>query len=171
MSRIETEIIINAPKERCFLLALSVDLQVVSAKAAKEKLVAGKPGGIMEQGDSVTWLAKHFGMYQKFSTMIVKYKYPDHFSEEMMKGPFKNFKHEHYFHIINGKTLMKDELKFELPQTMFGKKVNTEFLNRYLENYLDKRSSTLRIFAESDRWMNILTDKEIEAKNKSIITT
>jgi ligand-binding SRPBCC domain-containing protein len=171
LPKLETEIIINAPKERCFLLSLSVDIQVVSAKAMKGKVVGGKTSGIMEPGDSVTWLAKHFGMFQKITVMIVKYKYPAQFTEEMLKGPFKSFKHEHYFDTISGKTLMKDVLKFESPASMFGKKVNFEYLERYLENYLEKRNNALKIFAESDRWQNILSEEEIEEKNKSIIVS
>lgn len=159
-AKVEDETIISAPIERCFMLSLSVDLHVLAAKAAKEKAVGGKTSGIMELGDSVTWLAKHFGIYQKFTSMIVKYQYPDYFWDEMMKGPFKTFRHEHYFEFKNDMTIMKDILVFESPGSVFGKMVNKMFLQKYLENFLGKRNKVIKMFAETDRWKSILPESE-----------
>ncbi|MBZ0204025.1 MAG: SRPBCC family protein [Ignavibacteria bacterium] len=159
-AKVNAETIIDAPIERCFLLSLSVDLHVLSAKATKEKAVAGKTSGILELGDSVTWLAKHFGIFQKLTSMIVKYQYPDYFWDEMMKGPFKTFRHEHYFEFNSGKTVMKDVIDFESPGSVFGKMVNKVFLEKYLENFLEKRNKAIKMFAETDRWKSILQEGE-----------
>lgn len=157
-AEIEADTIINAPQERCFLLSLSVDLHLLSAKPAGEKAVGGKTSGILQLGDSITWLAKHFGIYQKITSMIVKYKYPDFFCERMMKGPFIKYRHEHYFVSNEENTVMKDLILFESPGSMYGKLVNKIILKKYMDNFLEKRNKVLKMFAESDRWKSILEE-------------
>lgn len=160
-AKIELDTLIDAPRERCFLLSLSVDLQMLTAKAAGEKAVGGKTTGVLELGDSITWLAKHFGIYQKVTSMIVKYKYPEFFCDRMMKGPFNSYRHEHYFVNSGDRTVMKDLILFESPGSMYGKLVNKIILKNYMDNFLEKRNKVIKMFAESDRWKNVLQENEI----------
>lgn len=67
---------IEAPVEGCFLLSLSVDLHTASATGTHEKAVGGITSGIMKMGDTVTWRARHFDIYQKFITKISAYHTP-----------------------------------------------------------------------------------------------
>lgn len=45
---------IDAPVERCFDLARSIDLHKISLEHTNEKAVAGKTAGLIEPGESVT---------------------------------------------------------------------------------------------------------------------
>ena len=53
---------IQAPPQRCFQLALSVDLHTISTRKTGETIVAGVRSGVLQNGDSVTFRARHFGI-------------------------------------------------------------------------------------------------------------
>ncbi len=88
---------INATVERCFLLSLSVDLHKESTAQTNEKVIAGVSTGLVKLNDVITWEAKHLGVVQKFTSKITALEKPGHFTDEMQKGAFKKFHHQHYF--------------------------------------------------------------------------
>jgi ligand-binding SRPBCC domain-containing protein len=107
MPTISLETTINAPAEVCFSLSRSIDLHIISTKHTGERAIAGVTSGLISLGESVTWRAKHFGVWQHLSTKITEYERPYYFADEMVEGAFKCFKHEHYFQESgNGVTLM-----------------------------------------------------------------
>lgn len=101
---------IKAPAEIVFNLSRSVDLHTLSTAQTNEKAIAGRTSGLMEHGETVTWEATHFGIRQKLSSKITEYHFPYHFTDEMIAGIFKSFKHEHIFEYDtqSGLTLMTD---------------------------------------------------------------
>ena len=108
MTQIELSTHINAPIERCFDLARSIDLHLESMSQTGEIAIAGRISGLIGFGETVTWRAKHFGIWQTLTSKITEFDYPNYFTDEMVKGAFKNFRHEHLFYNINNETLMKD---------------------------------------------------------------
>lgn len=97
MPRIIIELIINAPREIVFDLARSIDFHKESTKYTKEEAIAGKTSGLLELGESVTWRAKHFGLWLELESKITEFDYPNYFVDEMQKGNFKSFRHKHIF--------------------------------------------------------------------------
>jgi hypothetical protein len=77
MSKITLETQINAPIQICNDLALSVDLHQVSTAKIGEHSVSGVCKGIMKMGKSVTWRAKHFGIWQELTSKITEAKPPN----------------------------------------------------------------------------------------------
>ncbi|SHM00374.1 hypothetical protein SAMN02746009_03782 [Hymenobacter psychrotolerans DSM 18569] len=69
MPVIEILTLINAPQERCFQLALSVDLHPISAGQTKEELIGDIYSGILQLGDSVTFRARRFGVWQTLTSI------------------------------------------------------------------------------------------------------
>ena len=65
MPKINLTTTIDAPIERVFDLARSIDLHKLSTKKTNEEAVNGKTSGLIELGETVTWRAKHFNVYQK----------------------------------------------------------------------------------------------------------
>ena len=148
MSKIELSIQINAPVERCFDLSRSIDLHMESTKQTGERAISGKTSGLFELGETVTWRAKHFGIWQNLTSKITEYKYPDYFVDEMVSGAFKSFRHEHHFSNDNGQTLMKDVFVFESPFGIFGKLFNWLVLKKYMTNLLVERNRVIKEAAE-----------------------
>jgi ligand-binding SRPBCC domain-containing protein len=115
MPIIKIELNINAPRKIVFDLARSIDFHKESTKQTKEKAVAGKISGLLELGESVTWKAKHFGVWLELESKITEFNSPNYFVDEMQKGSFKSFRHEHIFKENNKQTLMVDVFDYKSP--------------------------------------------------------
>jgi ligand-binding SRPBCC domain-containing protein len=149
MQAIEVETKIAAPRERCFLLSLSIDLHVASTAPTRERAIAGTTHGLIGLGETVTWRGKHFGLTLTHKTLITKYNRPGHFQDIMVEGAFRSFEHDHYFKSLDNETLMRDELRFAAPLGPLGLLAESLLLRRYLERFLIERNKTLKRIAES----------------------
>jgi hypothetical protein len=84
MPAIHLEINIDAPLERIFDLARSIDLHAESFSHTNEKAIAGKTSGLIGLGKSVTWEATHFGIRQRLTSIITICEPPYRFSDQML---------------------------------------------------------------------------------------
>ncbi len=148
---------IKAPIERCFDLSRSIDLHKISTSHTEEEAIDGITSGLIGAGEFVTWKARHFGISQRLTTRITEYKKPIFFVDEMQSGAFKSFRHEHHFEFIKGQTEMKDVFDFESPLGVLGRLANSLFLKTYMTNLLYRRNLTIKEFAESEKWKEVLT--------------
>ncbi|HEY8930676.1 MAG TPA: SRPBCC family protein [Mucilaginibacter sp.] len=149
MTQIELSTRINAPIEKCFDLARSIDLHIESTKHTGERAIAGRTSGLIELGESVTWRAKHFGIWQNLTSKITEFERPNYFVDEMVSGAFKSFRHEHIFLSVNGQTVMKDIFAFESPCGWLGEVANFLFLGRYMQKLLMTRNEVIKQAAET----------------------
>lgn len=157
MPTISLETSINAPVEVCFDLSRSMDLHVISTKHTGERAIAGVTSGLINLGESVTWRAKHFGVWQHLSSRITEYKRPYYFADEMVAGAFKRFKHEHHFKESgNGFTLMQDVFDYTSPHGTIGRIADKLFLKKYMTRLLSERNSVIKHYAESGKWKSLL---------------
>ena len=148
MTIIELTTIIDAPIQKCFDLARSIDLHMRSTGKTKEKAIAGRTSGLIEKGETVTWEAVHFGIKQQLTTHIPEMKRPLYFSDEMVKGAFKNLYHQHYFESNDGKTTMTDVFRYETPAGIFGKLFDILVLKSYMTRFLKQRNVVIKSEAE-----------------------
>ena len=148
MPIIELATHINAPIEKCFDAARSIDVHIASTQQTGETAIAGRTSGLIELGESVTWRAKHFGVWQTLTSKVTEMEYPNYFVDEMVKGAFKNFRHEHYFYAIKEQTLMKEVFMFESPLGLLGMAANFYFLKDYMEKLLEQRNLVIKETAE-----------------------
>jgi len=139
---------INASPEICFDLSRSVEVHLASTKETNEKAVAGRMTGLCEAGDLITWRAKHFGIYQFLTVKITSLTYPTHFQDQMVKGAFASFTHDHYFHSKGDKTLMEDVFTFSAPLGPLGLLAERIFLEQYMRLLLVKRNAVIKALAE-----------------------
>lgn len=156
MPVIKTVTEINAPIERCFQLALSVDLHAQSTSQTNEKAVGGVVTGILKLNDTVTWRAKHLGIYWELTSKITAYNYPFSFTDEMVKGIFKRIHHQHLFEQKKDAVIMKDIFEFEAPIGLLGRLFSILILKSYLNKFLDKRNIFIKKVAESEEWKYFL---------------
>ena len=156
MATIVLETLINAERTLVFDLSCSIDLHLLSTTKTKETAIAGKTAGLIGLGESITWRAKHLGFYQTLTTTITEYDRPNSFTDEMVKGIFKRLKHQHLFTQKNKATQMTDIFEFESPFGILGKIVNTVFLKRYLQIFLEDRNRVIKTYAESEKGRQLL---------------
>ena len=143
--------------EVVFDLARSIDLHKISTAHTKEEAIAGKTSGLISLNETVTWRARHFGIWQELTSKITGFEAPNYFADEMVKGAFKNFKHEHFFEEKSGVTIMKDIFDYSSPFGLLGRSADSLFLKRYMTELLEKRNDTIKYFAESERWKEVLS--------------
>lgn len=142
------ELWIDAPPDRCFDAARDLDLHLVSMQHTGERAVAGKTSGLIGLHEEVTWRGRHFGVTQHFTSRITAFDRPRHFRDEMQKGAFRSFVHDHYFAAENGGTKMTDVLLFSAPLGVLGWIAERLFLRRYMERLLMSRAKVIRAAVE-----------------------
>src|SRR4051794_14315537 len=95
---------IDAPIERVFDLARDLDLHAASMAHTGERAVAGRTTGRVEVGDTVTWRARHFGLWWSLTSRITAVEAPVRFEDVQERGPFAWFRHEHRLEAVGGGT-------------------------------------------------------------------
>lgn len=139
---------IKAPIAVVFDLSRSIDLHKISTSHTNEEAVAGKMSGLIGMDESVTWKAKHFGITQYLTSKITYYNRPHKFTDEMVKGAFKRFKHEHFFTEEKRHTVMKDIFTYKSPVGILGSAADVLFLKEYMTKLLTDRNTVVKEFAE-----------------------
>jgi ligand-binding SRPBCC domain-containing protein len=162
MPVIKLDTFIKANRYIVFDLSRSIDLQSKYVTSSNEKAVAGRTSGLIGPDETVTWRGKHLGVWQQLTSRITEFDRPHLFVDEMQKGAFKSLRHEHHFIATEGGTLMKDVFVFQAPLGILGKLANKLFLKSYMTNFLKNRNRTIKDFAESERWKEVLhADEEL----------
>jgi ligand-binding SRPBCC domain-containing protein len=156
MSRIHLTTFIAAPIKRVFDLSRSINLHKVSTAHTQEEAIDGVINGLINEGETVTWQAKHLFKQRRFTSKITAMQSPVSFTDEMMQGDFKRFLHEHHFKHVDNGTIMIDVLEFESPYGKVGKLFNSIYLKKYLQNLLQKRNEVIKDYAETMKWKAIL---------------
>lgn len=140
---------INADKKTVFDLSRNIDLHQDSMKTSKEKAMAGRTSGLIERDETVTFKGKHFSIYLTHQSKITEMTLYESFTDEMLRGPFQSFRHAHRFVEENGKTLMKDEIFYEVPFGFLGRLLNELFGKKYLISLITQRNAYIKTLAEN----------------------
>ncbi len=141
---------VAAPPSRCFDLARDVDLHQRSTAASRERAVGGVTSGLLGPGDEVTWEATHFGVRQRLSSRITEFDPPSRFVDEMVRGAFRRFRHEHQFRPVDGGTEMVDIFDYTAPLGPLGWLADRLFLCQYMSRLLRERNAYLKRVAETE---------------------
>ena len=148
---------IAAPQERVFDLSRSVSLHKQSMSHHQETIINGVMSGLMNEGDTVTWKAKHLYRERILKVKLTKMQRPDYFADEQVEGDFASMKHEHHFKPIENGTIMIDQFHFESPRGLIGKWFNKIYLEKYLKRLLLGRNELIKKAAESNQWKQYLS--------------
>jgi ligand-binding SRPBCC domain-containing protein len=158
MIRIELITLISAPRERCFDLARSIDLHLVSTEGTGERAIAGVTSGLIGAGQEVAWRGWHLGLPVSHRSRITQYQRPQHFQDCMVKGSFRSFCHDHHFEEVQAdRTRMTDVMEFSAPFGVVGRMVEKVLLRRHMLQLLLRRNECLRRTAEGDAWKRYLS--------------
>lgn len=141
---------IHAPIEKCFDLSRHVETIVRTAPDMKQKAVGGVTSGLLEVGDVVTWEAVHFGIRTRLSSQVIDLQRPYLFKDAMVKGPFHSFTHMHEFIEGRNGTLVIDHFDYTSPLSLLGVVADELFLKKYMQNFIAKRASVLKVIVESE---------------------
>jgi ligand-binding SRPBCC domain-containing protein len=149
LPRIRLETPVRATPARCFDLSRDLDLHTRSFAHTHERIVGGKRGGLIGAGEEVTWRGRHFGVPLEHTARITAYDRPRHFRDEMVRGTFASFRHDHEFEPTADGTLVVDVLDWVSPLCLLGKLADVLFLRAYLERLLRTRNDVIKREAEA----------------------
>lgn len=149
MAYIQLETFIKAPVKLCFDLSRNIDLHTQSMQQSAEKAIAGITSGLIGEGQTVTWEARHFGIRMRMTSRITAMTLFHYFRDEMQEGPFKWLRHEHLFCEKKGGTLMVDDFEFASPLGFAGRLVDFLVLKKYMTRLLKKRNALIKLVAEA----------------------
>jgi ligand-binding SRPBCC domain-containing protein len=156
MPQIHITTFIAAPATVVFDLSRSVELHKTSMKRFREEAVAGTRFGLAEKDDTITWKAKHLFKTRILRVKITEMKKPGQFTDEQIKGDFREMKHEHYFKPCDNGTIMIDLFSYRVPYGFLGKLFDSVYLRRYIHRLLELRNTTIKDYAESGQWRTLL---------------
>jgi len=159
MIELEQLTTIQAPIERCFDLARSVEAHLAGNVHFGEQALAidGVTSGLIGPGQRVTWRAKHFLFWHNLTSEITAFHPPVYFQDTMTKGPFCSMQHDHFFQPLpSGGTEMKDVFRFAAPVPLLGRLVEILLLRRYMQALLHERNQVLKQIAETSEWKRYL---------------
>ena len=148
---------IDAPVDRCFLLSLSVDLHVATARSTHEQAGAEALSGTIGEGDTLTFKGgRHFGMRGRHTSMIEKLRPHSYYRDVMISGSFQHFEHDHHFAAMDDGTRMRDEIRFSAGSGLFRRFTTRMFLRKRLKAFLLERNALIKRLAESEDWHKYL---------------
>lgn len=149
MTRFEVITDIAAAPQLVFDLSLDVGVHTASMAGSGERIVGGVTSGRMGPGDTVTWLARHFGVRWRMTSRITAFDPPGHFVDEQVAGPFRRWHHAHHFEPDGrGGTVMRDVVEFAAPLGPLGRLAERLVLDRYMQMLIHQRNEHLRTAAE-----------------------
>jgi ligand-binding SRPBCC domain-containing protein len=91
-----------------------------------------------------------FGIPVRWVTRISVFDPPHHFVDIQEQGPYRSWRHEHTFEELDGQTLMRDRVEYEMPFGLIGDIVQRLIVARQLREIFDYRTRKIgRLFASS----------------------
>ena len=150
MIRIEASIAIRAPIAIVFDAERDVSFHTSTQSHRCERAISGVTSGLLRLDDEVEWEAIHFGIRQRLKVRISEMNLPFYFKDEMTKGIFHSFSHEHYFSEIDtSNTLKKDIIKFSAPFWPLGLIAERLFLRSYMSRFIHRKNSDFKAILEN----------------------
>jgi ligand-binding SRPBCC domain-containing protein len=141
-----TEIV--APIEDVFDLARDIGVHVASQAGARERAVDGVTSGPIGLDQTVTFRARHFGIWFSLTSRIVAFEPPHRFVDQQIQGPFDSIEHEHLFVESDHAVTMIDRVAFTAPVGPIGRVVERLILDHHLRNLITRRGAFLKAEAE-----------------------
>lgn len=137
------ERVIPAPPEDVFDVSLDVGLHLASQRSHGERVASGRTSGRLEEGEQVTWSARHFGLRFRMTSLVFDVDRPRRFRDRQVRGPFGSFVHTHEFVPLDGTTLMRDTIDFRSPLGPLGRVVDAVAMRRHLIRVMTERNDAI----------------------------
>jgi ligand-binding SRPBCC domain-containing protein len=124
-----------------FDASLSIDAHVQSMAGSREEAIAGVTTGRIGLGETVTWRARHFGVWFTMTSRISELERPHRFVDEQVRGPFRVFRHVHTFEVLEDGCRMTDDITVASP--LLGALAEQLVLVPYLRRLIARRNAHL----------------------------
>jgi len=93
----------------------------------------------MKIGTMVDYRLRFHGVSIRWRSEITEWNPPHKFTDVQLKGPYRFWKHEHFFVLEGNQTRMIDRVEYAVPGWIFAPIVHSLFVKRDLEKIFDYR--------------------------------
>lgn len=98
----------------------------------------------MQRGTKIEYRIRPLGIPQSWETEIVEYEPGRLFVDLQTRGPYRFWRHRHTFADVDGATLMRDGVQYQMPLGPIGRLVHFLFVSRMLRDIFDYRERVVR---------------------------
>src|SRR5688572_24423915 len=85
-----------------------------------------------------------FGIPVRWLTRITEFDAPNSFRDVQLRGPYRSWEHVHRFEAVDGGTLVRDDVNYEVPLGVAGDALNRFVIRNELAGILLYRSWAIR---------------------------
>jgi ligand-binding SRPBCC domain-containing protein len=104
-------------------------------------------GTPLDVGTTIFYRIRWLGLPITWVSRITEFERNRRFVDVQMRGPYRSWRHEHTFEERDGRTVMRDTVRYELPLGCLGKIAHGLLVKRQLGDIFDYRASQIgRIF-------------------------
>lgn len=98
----------------------------------------------VREGTTIHYTLSLHGFPVSWTTRIKEYSENEYFVDEMIDGPYRVWEHIHTFERIRGRTVMGDQVYYEMPCGWVGELAHRWLVKGDLENIFTYRAEALR---------------------------
>jgi ligand-binding SRPBCC domain-containing protein len=103
------------------------------------------PGPIaMRTGARIDYTLRILGLPLSWRTLITEFEPGRRFVDQQERGPYRLWRHLHEFEPVEGGTLVRDTVDYEVPLGPLGELARRLYVARTLERIFDHRAATIR---------------------------
>lgn len=146
--RLEREQLISAPRDEVFdFFSKAENLEKLTPPFLRFVILTPLPIE-MKRGQFIEYRIALGGVPMSWLTEISAWQPPERFVDEQLRGPYRYWHHTHEFREVEGGTLMRDVVEYELPLGPLGALAHALAVRRTLGKIFDfRRSEVERAFA------------------------
>ena len=141
-----SELWLPQPRETVFLFfANAQNLEAITPPFIRFTVLTPAPIE-MRQGALIDYRLRIRGMPVRWQTLISVWDPPNRFVDEQLRGPYRQWIHEHAFEERDGGTLMTDRVRYKVPG---GALINRLFVRSDVKRIFEfRRQKLLELFPE-----------------------
>jgi ligand-binding SRPBCC domain-containing protein len=140
------ETVINRPLKEVFdFFSKAENLNKITPPDMQFQILTPLPINI-QKGTLIDYKIKVNGIPFKWKTLISTWEPPFRFVDEQLNGPYNTWNHEHTFEERDGKTYMKDVVKFKSPGWILEPLINALFIEKKVKGIFEYREKMLSEF-------------------------
>lgn len=151
--KLERTQVINAPIAKAWAFFMdAANLATLTPPYMDMQITSGQLPGTIYPGQIITYrLRPVAGIPVSWATEISHVAEQQFFVDEQRAGPYKIWHHEHHFEELDGKTLMRDIVHYQMPFGILGRLAKWLFVGRQLEAIFNYRKAQIEaIFPVND---------------------
>jgi ligand-binding SRPBCC domain-containing protein len=134
-----SEMKIDAPIDEVFdFFSQAVNLEKITPPWLKFKILTSEPIK-MEIGTIIDYRLSLYGFPINWRTKITHWDPPHRFIDSQLKGPYKQWIHEHSFSEVEGGCLMQDKVEYQIHGWIISSLIDYLFVRKDIERIFSFR--------------------------------